>query len=120
MDCWSLFSIAVTVFIAMLGVLLPIAGMFLWNRAEANSDRQAISAKIDSNAKDTRDMIDANIVLINSNMKETRDLIHSNMKETREVVNAIKEEIKDFHGRLCAIEANRKIQIIDKHGQIIQ
>jgi len=49
-------------------VLITISGLFIWNRAEANSDR--------------RDMM---------NMIRSIDL-----------------EIKDFHGRLCAIEERNK------------
>ena len=132
MDCWSFLQVIATVVLAILGILIPIAGMFMWNRAEANADRaeanadrreaaadrkdmaskteaniKAIHDKIDANAKDTRALIDANIALINTNMKETREMI-----------NAIKEEVKDFHARLCVIESNRKI-IISKDGHLL-
>jgi hypothetical protein len=50
-------------------LLVTLGGLFLWNRAEANSDRRMFY-----------------------------DLLHG-----------MKEEMKDFHGRLCAIEErNRK------------
>ena len=143
MDCWPFLQVVATVVLAILGILIPIAGMFMWNRAEANADRaeanadraeanadrreaaadrkdmaskteaniKAIHDKIDANAKDTRALIDANIALINTN-------INTNMKETREMINAIKEEVKDFHARLCVIESNRKI-IISKDGHLL-
>lgn len=60
--------------------LLPIAAMFLWNRTEANADRIDMNNKIDAN-----------------------------MKENKQLIDAIHQEIKDFHGRLCALEGrNRK------------
>ena len=41
---------------------------------------------------------------IDENRKET----HIILKGIREEIYAIHEEMKDFHGRLCAIEAGRK------------
>lgn len=34
--------------------------------------------------------------------------IHSSQRETRDLIKAIQDEIKDFHGRLCAIEERNK------------
>lgn len=34
--------------------------------------------------------------------------MHINQKETRTCIYAIHQEIKDFHGRLCAIEEKNK------------
>ena len=51
----------------------------LWNRSEANSDRREFN-------KETKEL--------------RRDLI--------EAVRSIDKEMKDFHGRLCSIEENRK------------
>jgi hypothetical protein len=56
-------------------VLATIAGLFVWNRAESRVDSRHMETLIKSN----RDLIDANIT-------------------------AMREEMKDFHGRLCAIE----------------
>lgn len=57
-----------------------MAGLFAWNRAEANSDRREAAAKRD---EDRKDML--------------------------AIIKAIETEMKDFHGRLCAIEErNRK------------
>ncbi len=67
-------------------LLVSIWGMFSWiradialNRSELGSDRRDLLAQIESSAR-----------------------------ENRELINAIREDIKDFHGRLCAIESNRK------------
>ena len=34
--------------------------------------------------------------------------IESHRKETTALINAIREDIRDFHGRLCAIEERKK------------
>lgn len=34
--------------------------------------------------------------------------IENNRKEANEILKSIADEMKDFHGRLCAIEENRK------------
>ena len=100
MDCDSWGLVAAIV----LPIVGTIVGMFMWNRAESNADRREAAA----DRKDINNKIEAT-------MKDTRALIDSNMKETREMINAIKEEIKDFHARLCVIESNRKV-IINKDG----
>jgi len=38
----------------------------------------------------------------------TQNLIKDSERNTQNLIIAIKDEIKDFHGRLCAIEENRK------------
>lgn len=54
--------------------------MFLWATRQARSDFLHLDKKLDENRK-----------------------------ETTAIINAIKEEIKDFHNRLCTIEErNRK------------
>lgn len=63
----------------LLGNLAIIIPLFLWNRSEANSDRREIA----KSAKEDR-------------------------TEMLYLIRAIQEEIKDFHGRLCDLEARRK------------
>lgn len=61
-------------------MFLGMVGLFAWNRAEARSDARHMDAKMDAWKN-----------------------------ESLSLMNAIKEEMKDFHGRLCAIEErNRK------------
>jgi hypothetical protein len=36
--------------------------------------------------------------------------LEENRKESNQLIKAIQEEIKDFHGRLCAIEERNKIK----------
>ena len=55
--------------------LITVASLFMWARSESRSDNRHLDAKIDSNHKDT-------LILI----------------------EAIRQDIKDFHGRLCEIE----------------
>ena len=38
----------------------------------------------------------------------TQNLIKDSERNTQNLIIAIKDEIKDFHGRLCAIEERRK------------
>jgi len=52
----------------LITLISAMAGMFLWNRSEANSDRRNMT----------------------------------------NLIKAIEVEMKDFHGRLCAIEERNK------------
>ncbi len=61
--------------IQFFGFIMTIAGFFLWNRSESNSDRRELRQSIEA-------------------MKET----------TQAQLSAIQSEMKDFHGRLIAIE----------------
>jgi hypothetical protein len=63
------------VVVLILGNLALILPLWLWARAESNSDR--------------RDMM---------------NLIIAGQRETREQINAIQEEMKDFHNRLYSLE----------------
>jgi len=61
-------------------MFLGMIGLFAWNRAEARSDSRHMDSKLE-------------------NFRH----------ETSSILLAIQEEMKDFHGRLCAIEEkNRK------------
>ena len=55
--------------------LITILGMFFWLRTEANNDRREHAA---ISASDRRDLL--------------------------QIIREIKDEQKDFHGKLCAIE----------------
>jgi len=65
--------------ITIVGGFLTIAGMFLWNRSESRSDMRHMDAKIDA-------------------IREMTLAFHE----------AIRQDMKDFHGRLCDLEARRK------------
>jgi len=60
-------------------LMVTIAGLFFWNRTESRADYRHMEARNDA--------------------REAR---------TAAILDAIKDEIKDFHGRLCAIEEKRK------------
>lgn len=56
-------------------------------------------------------IIGSNIALFLWTRSESReDIRHMDAKleSTRELVRAIHDEVKDFHGRLCAIEERNK------------
>lgn len=67
----------------VLGIVLGNAAwtlpMFFWNRAEARADAR-------------------------HNAQEVKEL----RRELIDVMRSIDQEMKDFHGRLCAIEEKRK------------
>ena len=66
-------------------LIVAMGGMFFWNRTEARAD----SRHFDIETKELRrEMIDV-------------------MRGFQSSIDAIKEEQKDFHGRLCAIEERR-------------
>lgn len=66
------FGLIITIVLTGMGIIIGMGAiiitLFLWNRAESNSDR--------------------------------RDIVN--------LIIAIKDEMKDFHDRLCSIEAKRK------------
>jgi len=66
-------------------VILAMAALFLWVRSEANADRRHISEIQRQDRKDILSLVEA----------------------IKDDVRAIKEEMKDFHNRLCAIEEKR-------------
>lgn len=70
----------------LLVILGTIAGLFLWNRTEGRTDAR-------KNAEETKEL--------------RRELIDV-MREIRGTIDAMKQESKDFHGRLCAIEERNK------------
>jgi len=59
-------------------LLVTIAGLFFWNRSESRSDARNFDIKLETYRQ-----------------------------ETYEIIRAIQSEIKDFHGRLCAIEEKK-------------
>lgn len=70
--------------VTILGVFIANASLviplFLWNRSESRADMRHLDAKLD---------------------------VFRN--ETQALINAIRQDMQDFHGRLCAIEErNRK------------
>jgi hypothetical protein len=87
--------------IQSIGIIFAVFGMFKWNRTESVADMRHMDAKLDASSKENRDLIDASA-------KENRDLIDASTKENRELIAVIHQEMKDFHGRLCAIEERRK------------
>jgi hypothetical protein len=74
----------------VLGIVLGNAAfvvpMFLWNRAESRADNRHMDAKLEGQ----------------------RNLIDAIRQESSEFQKAMAEESKDFHKRLCEIEAKRK------------
>ena len=67
-----------TVVISTFAMLATNTALFLWARSEARHDQQ-----------------------------ELRESMRKGHEETRQIISAIHEELKDFHGRLCAIEERR-------------
>lgn len=73
-----------------LAVVIAIVAMLLWLRTEANTDRRQINANMD---------------LTRSESTARTDALRT---ETNSLLRAIHDEIKDFHGRLCAIEERNR------------
>ena len=65
--------------IQIITLFLANASLIVWFRAESRNDWRHMDAKLESYRKQTID-----------------------------ILNAIKEDIKDFHGRLCSIEEKNK------------
>ena len=80
---WTQFAIMLVTFI----------GLFIWNRTEARADMRNVDSKLESNRNLTIEIY-----------KESQNF----RSEAKEMIAAIHQEIKDFHGRLCAIEERNK------------
>jgi hypothetical protein len=65
--------------VELLILLGTIVGLFVWNRTESREDFRMLQT-----------------------------LINENRIETQSTLSAIHAEMKDFHGRLCAIEERNK------------
>lgn len=74
----------------ILGLFLANAGLILWMRSESRADWR----QMDSNLCSLR--------------QETNANLHALRQETNAILHAIQEEVRDFHGRLCAIEERKK------------
>lgn len=75
--------------IEFFALIITIVGLFIWNRSESRSDIRHMDARLDTNIKHMDSKLEIYVGSI------------------REEVRAIQQEIKDFHGRLCAIEDRR-------------
>lgn len=76
--------------IQVLSLFFVNAGLIAWFRSESRSDYRHLDAKMDASTKETKQLIEA---------------IRADMKAFQETMA---QECRDFHGRLCAIEENRR------------
>lgn len=81
-------------------MFITFVGLFIWNRTESRADARHIDAKLESNRNLSMQI-----------HKENQQTILVMQKETQGMIDAIREDIKDFHGRLCAIEERNKGKI---------
>ena len=65
---------------------ISVFGLFIWNRTESRQDNRHMDAKLESN----------------------RNLSLQIHRENHDILNAIKDEMRDFHNRLCSIEERNK------------
>ena len=65
---------------------LGVFGLFIWNRTESRTDARHMDSKIEV----------------------IRNLVDAIRMESREQLNGIRQEITDFHNRLCEIEKNKR------------
>lgn len=91
----------------LLTIILTFVGLFIWNRTESRADMRHIDQKLDesrqeflANQKETQTKYEAN-------QRDFQVKYEANLQESRMILAAIQQEIKDFHGRLCAIEERR-------------
>ena len=67
-------------------MFITFVGLFIWNRTESRSDIRHMDMKLESN----------------------RNLSIEIHKETQAIINAIRQDMNDFHTRLCLIEERNK------------
>ena len=64
---------------------LGVFGLFIWNRTESREDARHMDNKMDA----------------------IRNLVDAIRTESREQINGMRQEMTDFHNRLCEIERNK-------------
>jgi hypothetical protein len=81
----------------ILACLATVTGLFFWNRTESRADIRWIAE------------------INRTNREELKEEIRAAREESKEatrriegLVDAIHQEMKDFHGRLCAIDERTK------------
>lgn len=74
-------------------LFVTFVGLFIWNRTESRADARFMDQKLESNR---------NLTL--AIHQETQEWRETSRKETQALIEAIRQDIKDFHGRLCTIE----------------
>lgn len=65
---------------------IGVFGLFIWGRTESRNDVKHMDSKLEA-------------------IRELANAIH---KETQMSLAGIREEMRDFHNRLCSIEERRK------------
>ena len=68
-------------YVELLTILATIVGLFMWNRSESRNDWRMANA-----------------------------LSREDWRMANALIQSIKDEMKDLHGRLCAIEERRKLR----------
>ncbi len=77
----------------VLSLFMANAGLIFWFRAEARADWRQMDTKID-----------AMVVENDKKIEALRLAIEAARVNTDQKIDAIHAEMRDFHGRLCAIE----------------
>ena len=72
--------------IGVLALFVANGGLIFWMRSESRQDWRMMDAKMDQ---------------VNARMEQHK-------AETNAILREIKDELKDFHGRLCTIEERRR------------
>jgi hypothetical protein len=67
-------------------ILITFVGLFIWNRTESRADIRHMDTKLESN----------------------RNLSIQIHKENHDLISAIREDAKEFHRRMCAIEERNR------------
>lgn len=87
-------------------ILLPIAGMFLWNRTEANADRRdtynkidAMQHKIEASLKEKFETLDKKFEKIDQRFEKMEKRFNRHFRE----INA---DLTNIDRRLCRIEGS--------------
>lgn len=75
----------------ILACLATVTGLFFWNRAESRADIRWMAEIIKANREEAKE-----------DSRRIEELVRSIHQE-------IHQEMKDFHGRLCAIDERTKL-----------
>ena len=96
-------------------LFVTFVGLFIWNRTESRSDARHMDQKLDSsrqlflemqreNQRRSEENQKENQRRFEEHQKESQKLLEEHRRETWSLIEAIRQDIKDFHGRLCSIE----------------
>lgn len=93
---------------SILAIIGTNVGLFLWLRTESRNDTRALHDEMRDLRKEQKNLQSERIEDFRILQAERKSDNQAIQTWTQSIVQSIQDQMKDFHGRLCAIEENKK------------